>query len=151
VWNGMDWAAMDGNYNANNVYFDNDIMVTTEIGYITLNNGNGIIPSKGKNLIEVFDAIFTKEQNPSKTNPSVTIALNKSGSYEVGTTVTDITCSISFNDGAYSYGPEPTGATVDNWEIKDSDGDSYDYSTSPITIPNVSVTDNINYTITAKA
>lgn len=153
VWNGTAWAAMDGNYNANNIYFNDNIMVTKEIGYITLTNGNGTIPSKGKNLVEVFDAMFTKEQNPSKTDPSVNISLNKAGSYEVGETVTGITCSVSFNDGAYSYGPEPTGATVNTngWEIKDTKNQSYTYSDSAISIPNVLVTDGINYTITAKA
>jgi hypothetical protein len=142
---------MDGNYNADNVYFDDDIMVTKEIGYVTLTNGNGYIRSKGKNLVEVFDSMFTKEQNPSKTDPSVNITLNKAGSYEVGTTVTDITCSVSFNDGSYSYGPEPTGASVSSWEIKDSKNQNYNYSTSAINIPNVLVTDGINYTVTAKA
>lgn len=151
VWNGTAWAAMDGNYNANNIYFNDNIMVTKEIGYITLTNGNGTIPSKGKNLIEVFDAMFTKEQDPSKTEPSVNISLNKAGSYEVGTTVTDITCAVSFNDGTYSYGPEPTGAKVNSWEIKDSNNKTYSYSASAISIPNVLVTDGINYIITAKA
>lgn len=151
VWNGEVWTAMDGNYNANNIYFDEDIMVTKEIGYITLTNGNGKIPSKGKNLVEVFDSMFTKEQDPTKTEPSVSVTLNKAGSYEVGETVTDITCSVSFNDGAYSYGPEPTGVKVNSWEIKDSNDKTYSYSTSAISIPNVLVTDGINYTVTAKA
>jgi hypothetical protein len=142
---------MDGNYDATNIYFDDDIMVTKEIGYITLTNGNGYIPSKGKNLVEVFDAMFVKEQDPSKTEPSVSITLNKAGSYEVGETVTDITCTVSFDDGAYSYGPEPTGVEVNSWDIKDSEGETYTYSASAITIPDVLVTDGINYTITAKA
>ena len=142
---------MDGNYNAENIYFGNDIMVTKEIGYITLTNGNGKIPSKGKNLVQVFDSMFTKEENPSKTDPSVSITLNKAGSYEVGETVTGITCAVSFNDGAYSYGPEPTGAKVNSWEIKDSNNKTYTYSDSAISIPNILVTDGINYTITAKA
>lgn len=151
VWNGTAWQAMDGNYNADNIYFDEDIMITKEIGYITLTNGNGTIPSKGKNLVEVFDTMFTKELNPSKTEPSVNISLNKAGSYEVGTTVTGISCTVSFNDGTYSYGPEPTGAKVNSWEIKDSNNKTYSYSASAISIPNVLVTDGINYTITAKA
>ena len=151
VWNGTAWQAMDGNYNADNIYFDEDIMITKEIGYITLTNGNGTIPSKGKNLVEVFDTMFTKELNPSKTDPSVNISLNKAGSYEVGETVTGITCAVSFNDGTYSYGPEPTGAKVNSWEIKDSNNKTYSYSASAISIPNVLVTDGINYTITAKA
>lgn len=145
------WEAMDGNYNAENIYFNDNIMVTKEIGYVTLTNGNGYIQSKGKNLVQVFDSMFTQEQDPSKTEPSVNITLNKADSYEVGETVTGITCTVSFNDGAYSYGPEPTGAQVNSWEIKDSNNKTYSYSASAISIPNVLVTDGINYTITAKA
>jgi hypothetical protein len=33
------WHAMDGNYNAENVYFDEDLITTTAIGNITLVNG----------------------------------------------------------------------------------------------------------------
>ena len=33
------WRAMDGNYNAENVYFDEDLITTTEIGNITLEDG----------------------------------------------------------------------------------------------------------------
>ena len=39
VYNGTTWMAMSGNYNAENVYFDDDMLVTKEIGYITLTNG----------------------------------------------------------------------------------------------------------------
>ena len=45
VYNGTAWAAMDGNYNAENVYFDEDLLTTSEIGNITLTNGQATIPS----------------------------------------------------------------------------------------------------------
>ena len=35
VYNDSKWQAMNGNYNANNVYFDRDLFTTKEIGYIT--------------------------------------------------------------------------------------------------------------------
>lgn len=148
VHNGTDWAAMDGNYNAENVYFDTDMMVTKEIGYITLSNGQGMIPSKGKNLTGVFEAMFVKEQNPSKTDPSVSISLTNSGSYEVGTTVTT-GYTATFEDGKYTYGPEPTGATVTEWEVTTSTGDTF---TEPSgTLTDVVVTDDTAFTVTAKA
>jgi hypothetical protein len=34
VYNGSEWAAMDGNYDAENVYFSDDILVTTKVGTI---------------------------------------------------------------------------------------------------------------------
>ena len=34
VYNGSAWEAMDGNYDAENVYFSDDILVTTKVGTI---------------------------------------------------------------------------------------------------------------------
>ena len=149
VYNGTNWAAMDGNYSADNVYFDEDMMVTTDIGYIKTSNGSGTIPSKGKNLTGVFEAMFVKEQNPSKTDPSVSVSLTGAGSYEVGTKVTGIKYSASFEDGKYTYGPEPTGAEVTAWAVTDTAGGSYTSASGNLS--DVTVTDSTNFTVTAKA
>lgn len=147
VYNGSAWTAMDGNYNADNVYFSDDMLVTKEIGYITLNNGQGTIPSKGKNLSEVFEAMFVKEQNPTTTQPSVNLTFNEAKAYEVGTVVSP-TYSATFNAGSYTYGPA-TGVTVTSWEISDTAGNTA--STASGSFNDVTVTDNTNYKITAKA
>ena len=147
VYNGSAWAAMDGNYNADNVYFSDDMMVTKEIGYITLTNGQGTIPSRGKNLSEVFEAMFVKEQNPTTTQPSVNLTFSKAGAYEVGTVVSP-TYSATFNAGSYTYGPA-TGVTVTSWEISDTAG--HTASTASGSFDDVTVTDSTNYKITAKA
>ena len=147
VYNGSAWAAMDGNYNADNVYFSDDMMVTKEIGYITLTNGQGTIPSKGKNLSEVFEAMFVKEQNPTTTQPSVNLTFSQAGAYEVGTVVSP-TYSATFNAGNYTYGPA-TGVTVSSWEISDTAGNTA--STASGSFNDVTVSDNTNYKITAKA
>lgn len=162
IYNGTGWAAMDGNYNADNVYFDEDMMVTKEIGYITIANGQGKIPSKGKNLTGVFEAMFVKESNPSKTDPSVSVTLTGAGSYEVGTKVTGVKYSASFEDGKYTYGPEPTGAVTTKWEITATNGHSKTVSpaegettvagsVSNVALDDVTVTDDTNFTVTAKA
>lgn len=147
VYNGSAWAAMDGNYNADNVYFSDDMMVTKEIGYITLTNGQGTISSRGKNLSEVFEAMFVKEQNPTTTQPSVNLTFSQAGAYEVGTVVSP-TYSATFNAGSYTYGPA-TGVTVSSWEISDTAG--HTASTASGSFDNVTVTDSTNYKITAKA
>lgn len=147
VYNGSAWAAMDGNYNADNVYFSDDMMVTKEIGYITLTNGQGTIPSRGKNLSEVFEAMFVKEQNPTTTQPSVSLTFSKAGAYEVGTVVSPA-YTATFNAGSYTYGPA-TGVTVSSWEISDTAG--HTASTASGTFADVTVTDSTNYKITAKA
>lgn len=147
VYNGEAWAAMDGNYNASNVYFGDDMLVTKEIGYISLTNGQGTIPSRGKNLEQVFEAMFVKEQNPTITQPSVNLTFGKAKAYEVGTIVTP-EYAATFNAGSYSYGPA-TGVTVSSWEITDTAGHTAD--TASGTFADVTVTDDTNYKITAKA
>lgn len=147
VYNGTSWVAMDGNYNAENVYFDEDMLVTKEIGYISLTNGQGTIPSSGKNIKEVFEAMFVKEQNPTVTQPSVNLTFSQANAYEVGSVVSP-SYSATFNAGSYSYGPA-TGVTVTGWEISDTDG--HTATTASGSFDNVTVADNTNYKITAKA
>ena len=147
VYNGTAWTAMDGNYNADNVYFSDDMMVTKEIGYITLTNGQGTIPSKGKNLSEVFEAMFVKEQNPTTTQPSVDLTFSQAKAYEVGTVVSP-SYEATFNAGSYTYGPA-TGVTVTSWEISDTAGNTA--STASGSFDDVTVADATNYKITAKA
>ena len=148
VYNGTIWTAMDGNYNAENVYFDEDMLVTKEIGYITLTNGQGTIPSSGKNIKEVFEAMFVKEQNPTVTQPTVNLTFSQAKAYEVGTVVSP-SYTATFSEGNYSYGPNPTGVTVSSWEISDTAG--HTATTASGSFADVTVTDSTNYKITAKA
>jgi hypothetical protein len=114
VYTEQGWAAMDGNYNAENVYFDDDILVTTKIGTIqTLTNGQATLSAKGKNLMTVLSSLMAERKNPTATLPSGTVELtnngNKNYSVEVGTSVTP-TWKTTFSAGSYSYGPA-TGVT----------------------------------------
>lgn len=147
VYNGTAWIALDGNYNADNVYFSEDMLVTKEIGYITLTNGQGTIPSRGKNLSEVFEAMFVKEQNPTITQPSVNITFSQAKAYEVGTVVSP-SYTATFDAGNYTYGPA-TGVTVTSWEVRDTDGNTA--TTASGSFDDITVTDSTNYKITVKA
>lgn len=147
VYNGTAWAAMDGNYNAESVYFDEDLVTTSAIGNITLTNGQATIPSTGKNLKEVFNAIFVQEKNPTITQPSVSLTFAQAKVYEVGTSVTP-EYSASLNAGSYQYGPA-TGVTATAWEVTDTAGHSA--ATASGSFAAVTVADDTNYTITAKA
>ena len=62
VWNGSDWAAMDGNYNAANVYYDKDIEVTQNVGNVTTSN-NAPVPLKfkGKNMEQIWQYLYATE------------------------------------------------------------------------------------------
>ncbi len=106
------FKALSGNYNADNVYFDSDITLAgdyTAVGNVKLNEGK--LQSKGKSISELFDQIFTKELEPTITQPSLTITLGSTGSHEVGT-ILNPTYKITFNKGSYQYGPSDTGVTV---------------------------------------
>ena len=143
---------MDGNYNAKNVYFDQDFTFTKAVGTVSIpSSGSVVVDAEGKNLYEFFSSLFAAESNPTKTEPSIpSLVLNKAGSYEAGTTVSGITYSATFEDGKYSYGPEPTGVEVESWEITDSNSDIVGTAASG-NINDVVVSDNTNYYITAKA
>lgn len=141
------WKALNGNCNAENVYFDQDLVTTTAVGNISLTNGQATIAAKGKNLKQVFDAIYLKEKNPTTTQPSVSIKSTQAKSYEVGTKVTP-SWDATFNAGSYSFGPA-TGVTVSSWEISDSNGNTA--TTEDGSFPEITVGDTTSYSITAKA
>lgn len=115
VYTESGWAAMDGNYNAENVYFDDDILVTTKIGTIqTLTNGQATLSAKGKNLMTVLSSLMAERKTPSATVPSGTVELinnsNKNYLVEIGSSVTPA-WKTTFNTGSYTYGPA-TGSTA---------------------------------------
>lgn len=94
VWNGTAWAAMDGNYNAENVYFDSDITITQAFGNNTINasTGRGTIACTGWNVRDLISKSFSQATSAGKNNPSPTFTGpgNIGGSsYEVGTWLND--------------------------------------------------------------
>ena len=146
AYNGSEWAAMDGNYNAENVYFAKDLITTSAIGNITLTNGQATIAAEGKNLKQVFETIFVKEKNPTVTQPSVSVSLSGAGAKEVGTKITP-SYNATFNKGSYEYGPD-TGLTA-TWAVKDSRNE--EGTAAAGSFSELEVGDNTNYTVTATA
>lgn len=146
AYNGSGWAAMDGNYNAENVYFAKDLITTSAVGNITLTNGQATIAAEGKNLKQVFETIFVKEKNPTVIQPSVSVSLSGAGAKEVGTKVTP-SYNATFNKGSYEYGPD-TGLTA-TWAVKDSRNE--EGTAAAGSFSELEVGDNTNYTVTATA
>lgn len=117
VYNGTAWAAMDGNYSAENVYFQNDLTYTAAIGVKTVpSSGSGTIAAEGKNLKEVLASILAEEKNPTITQPSASMSSSNIGAKEVGTNIA-VAYSISTNAGSYQYGPA-TGVTFSGHTAK---------------------------------
>ncbi len=112
------WKAMDGNYNAKNVYFDKNLTFTANIGVKTVPaSGSGTIAAEGKNVEEVLASILAEEKNPSKTNPAVSFTTQGGfGTFEIGTKK-NLTYTASLSTGSYTYGPA-TGIAAESWTVK---------------------------------
>lgn len=151
VYNDAKWQAMNGNYNANNVYFDKDLFTTTEIGYVTLQNGSAHIPTTGKNLTDTWEQIFVKEQNPTVTPPAVSFTQVTTGSFEVGTSVTP-SYDAKMSAGSYSYGPA-TGLIAKSWNVNLRKGNTsvQNKTTAKDAFTAIVLADGDSYTINAEA
>lgn len=144
VHTGEGWAAMDGNYDAENVYFQKDLTITAPIGVQTIpSSGSKTLATTGKNVKQVFDMLVAEEKNPTITQPSVTLASSNIGAKEVGTNIA-IAYAFNTNAGKYSYGPE-TGVTFSGFTAT-FNGEEKSGQTGTFT--SVQVTDTTNLTIT---
>lgn len=109
------WEAMDGNYDAENVYFQKDLTITAPIGVQTIpSSGSKTLSTTGKNIKQVFDMIVASEKNPSTTQPTATLSSSNIGAKEVGTNIA-VAYSFDTNPGSYTYGPA-TGVTFSGYE-----------------------------------
>ena len=141
------WVAMDGNYNATNIYFDNDLTITANIGVQEIDaTGSKVLDTTGKNLKQVLDMILAKRKLPAKTMPSISVSSSECKSYEVGTTV-NVNYTTTFNKGSYSYGPD-TGIEPDTLSVT-FNGETVDTNTG--TFSSITVTDSTNERIAAIA
>ena len=146
-YNGTAWAALDGNYNAKNVYFDKDLTFTVPFGKYTVPaSGMGSISSAAVNMYDFFNDALNEEKNPSTTQPAVTLTSAEVKSYEVGTSVAP-KYSASLSKGSYTYGPD-TGITASTWSVVFN---SETLTTASGTFGAVTVGDNTNLSITATA
>jgi hypothetical protein len=123
VYNGAEWTAMDGNYNAETVYFDEDFIFTKAIGTVSIpSSGSTKVDAAGKNLREFFASLFAAEADPTvSTKVSASMTLQSAKNVEVGSSYTP-NYSITFNKGKYSYGPD-TGITA-TYAVTDTNGGS---------------------------
>lgn len=105
-YDGAKWCAMDGNYNAKNVYFDGDFTYTNAIGAIGApSGGSGKLAASGKSVEEFMASILAKEANPSTTKPAASVKITEgSGTFEIGTRK-NISYTASLSAGSYTYGP----------------------------------------------
>lgn len=111
------WKAMDGNYRADNVYFDDDITYTVAIGTLSKPSGSAKFAAKGKNVEQVLSSLMAQEANPSKTNPAVSFSAQTGfDTFEIGTKK-NLAYTAVLSAGDYTYGPA-TGITAQSWSVK---------------------------------
>ena len=110
------WKAMDGNYRADNVYFDDDITYTVAIGTLSKPSGSAKFNAKGKSVEQVLSSLMAQEANPSKTNPAVSFSTQTGfGTFEIGTKK-NLAYTAVLSAGGYTYGPA-TGIAAQTWEV----------------------------------
>lgn len=139
-----EWVAFDGNYNAENVIFNQDLTVTNAIGTVTsemITDGKGSykLEATGKSLEQVLSTLLASEEPPAVDTPSAAITAS-GGSGEVGSTFTLPTATLTITDigsygygatnaaGTATYGETATGITFDAGNVTLSEGS--DNSTS---------------------
>lgn len=147
VYTNNAWAAMDGNYNAKNVYFDSDLVLTADVGVQEIpSSGSKTLQTSGKNVKQVLDMLFAARKLPTRILPAVTLTSVDSKSYEVGTSVAP-KYSASLSTGSYTYGPA-TGITPTSWSVV---LDKQTLTTNTGTFNAIVVTDTTNIAIKATA
>ena len=124
VYNGSAWCAMDGNYDASNVYTSSKITLAGDYGTDSRGDkltriGNKKIGDEiaaGTSLQSLLMDLLSQRLQPSATNPSASVILtnnNNNGanvSVEIGTEYTP-KFRTTFSDGAFTY-DDVTGCTA---------------------------------------
>lgn len=165
MYDGENWCALDGNYDASNVYFDSNLIMTANIGVQSLGTASSKeLGTAGKSLKQVLSMILAKEEAPSiTTQTSVTTSIGNGANstphasntvnVEGGSTITP-KWSASFNKGAYAYGPD-TGLAPSSWEITGYIGsttvEGHTGSAATGTMPSIVLAAGKSYKINAKA
>lgn len=169
VYTGTEWVATEGNYSADNVYFKDDITVTTPVGTITQTkidegNGSATLDASGKTVSQVLGSLLAEAKDPTVDSPSVSFSVS-GGSGEVGTSYTLPTATLKVTDvGSYTYGSKDannvkygasdTGVLFKTGDMSVTFGDNTVKNTSDLTTNgsiSVKATDDATlYTDTAK-
>lgn len=147
IYKDGNWIAMDGNYNAENVYFGDNIIFTENVGTVIVgDNGRAEVAAAGKNLKQVFETIFSQEKQPEVIQPYIELDTPENKAWEVGSVIAP-TYKVALNSGSYSYGPK-TGVIATSYKIQGTDVEEILSSTEGV-FPEIEVTDNTSYYITA--
>lgn len=150
VYDGTNWAAMDGNYSAENVYTSDKITLAgnfTAVG----NYQKGKVINEGTSMQSILaDMLSQRLQPATPTEPAVSVTFN-SGAKEVGTKITPA-YSATLSAGSYTYGPA-TGITAKSWSVvaKNGSAEVATLTTSSGSFDEITVAEGTSYYVTASA
>lgn len=150
VYDGTNWAAMDGNYSAENVYTSDKITLAgnfTAVG----NYQKGKVINEGTSMQSILaDMLSQRLQPATPTQPAVSVTFN-SGANEVGTKITP-TYSATLSAGSYTYGPA-TGITATSWSVvaKNGSAEVSTLTTSSGSFDEITVDESTDYKVVATA
>lgn len=114
---------------------------------ISLTDGDGNI--KADTVQAMFEAILSKDVNPTTTQPSASVTLTGAGEKEVGTSFTP-SYSATLNPGSYNVegqGAQATNVTATTYSITDTS--EHSASTAKGSFQAFTVSDNTNYQVSA--
>lgn len=149
---GITWAAMDGNYNAENVYFDSNFDLAgsyTNVGNIKLSDGT--YNAAGKNLKQVLGDILDQTVQPTMgTPPSMSVTLTGAGTKEAGSSFTP-SYSVNYTQGKYNTpwnnSSVNDGTSVTSYTVTDTA--SATKTAQSESFAQFTVTDTTSYKVTA--
>jgi len=96
------WAALDGNYSADNVYFPNDMTMTYAFGKYTVpSSGSYTLSCAGKSVAAVINDAYAETKSGTVTQPNVTLTTTATLTGEVGATYTVPAATLKFTSGSY--------------------------------------------------
>lgn len=136
VWNGTDWAAMDGNYSAENVFTSKKITLAGNFSSIG-NYSKGKEIAAGTSMQTLLSGMLQTTIQPSITaSPTATISASGNEDGEVGSSYTLPTATLTVTTGSYTNEGSATGVkyTAGNVTIAyGADPDNATYTTTNTT------------------
>jgi hypothetical protein len=101
------WEALNGNYDATNVYFKDNFKITKTFGKFEPDVDDGYVelPAAGKSIEALLKEAFATAPLPSVTWPSVSLTATGNKTAEVGETIdlTALTVTPTASFGSYQY------------------------------------------------
>jgi hypothetical protein len=148
----------DNEYNVINIegskkdfYFDEDLIVSTDIGSIRIPQGenNIILKTSGKSVKEILTNLLSHRVPPEVVEPSIIDNIIPSGSLEVGSVI-NFAYEVKLDPGSYSFGPK-TNITPRAWIVKDNSAIQNVFNSNEGFFSKILIEDNKEYKITITA